>query len=173
MTKITGKPPATQDSRPYTQDSPSSRLERFELGDSDSFTKTITEADIVLFAGITGDTNPLHIDAEYARTTQFGKRVAHGMLTASLISTVIGTRLPGTGAIYAGQTLRFVAPVFIGDTITATATLEGYDRERGKLTLATVCFNQDGKEVVTGEAVVFYRPNRERPEEMVEIPTGR
>jgi 3-hydroxybutyryl-CoA dehydratase len=133
-------------------------LTPFEPGVSASFTKTITEADIVLFAGITGDINPLHIDAEYAKQTRFGRRVAHGMLSASLISTVIGTKLPGTGAIYAGQTLRFVAPVYVGDTITATARLEVYDRERGKMTLSTICRNQDGIEVVTGEAVVIYRP---------------
>lgn len=133
-------------------------MHRFEEGDSASFSKTITEADVVLYSGVTGDTNPMHLDAEFASKSRFGKRVAHGMLTAGLISTVIGTKLPGTGAIYAGQTLRFLGPVFLGDTITATATVTAYNRERGRLTLATECRNQRGEQVVTGEADIFYRP---------------
>ncbi|HEV3309260.1 MAG TPA: MaoC family dehydratase, partial [Chloroflexota bacterium] len=81
------------------------------LGDAASVSKTVTEADIVLFAGISGDNNPIHLDAEYARTSQFGRRIAHGMLTASFISTVLGTKMPGIGAVYVGQTLHFLAPV--------------------------------------------------------------
>ena len=130
----------------------------FQEGDSASFAKTITEADLLLFAGVSGDTNPLHLNAEYARKTRFGQRIAHGLLTASLISTVIGTKLPGPGAIYVSQTLSFLAPVHIGDTITATATLTAYERDRGRMTLATVCRNQDGEEVLSGEAVILYRP---------------
>jgi 3-hydroxybutyryl-CoA dehydratase len=133
-------------------------VQAFGEGDTASFSKTITEADVVLYAGLSGDTNPLHLDAEYARSTRFGQRIAHGMLTAALISTVIGTKLPGPGAIYAGQTLRFLKPVFVGDTITATATVTAYNRERGRLTLATVCRNQRGDEVITGEADILYRP---------------
>src|SRR5438874_2287083 len=106
-------------------------MPEFNEGDSASFSKTITEADILLYSGVSGDTNPLHLNAEYARTTRFGQRIAHGMLTAGLISTVIGTKLPGRGAIYAGQTLRFLKPVFLGDTITAAVTLTAYNRERG------------------------------------------
>ncbi len=127
-------------------------------GDTASFAKTITEADIVLYAGLSGDTNPLHLDAEYAATTRFGQRIAHGMLSAGLISTVIGTKLPGPGAIYMGQTLSFLLPVHIGDTITATATLVAYDRGRGRMTLSTVCRNQRVEEVLTGEAKVLYKP---------------
>jgi 3-hydroxybutyryl-CoA dehydratase len=130
----------------------------FKEGDTASFSKTITDADLVLYAGISGDTNPLHLDAEYARESRFGQRIAHGLLTAGLISTVLGTKLPGPGAIYAGQTLRFLQPVFVGDTITATATVTAYDRARGRLTIATVCRNQRDDEVITGEADVFYRP---------------
>jgi 3-hydroxybutyryl-CoA dehydratase len=130
----------------------------FREGDTASFSKTITEGDITLFVAVTGDTNPVHIDEEYARKTRFGGRIAHGLLTAGLISTVIGTKLPGPGAIYMSQSLRFMAPVAIGDTITATATLTKYDRDRGKLTLGTSCVNQDGAEVLIGEAEVLYRP---------------
>lgn len=130
----------------------------FQEGDSASFSKTITDADIVLYAGISGDTNPLHLDATYAAGTRFGQRIAHGMLTAGLISTVIGTKLPGRGAIYVSQTLNFRAPVHLGDTITATATLTAYDLVKRRLTLATVCRNQDDAEVLTGEAIVLYRP---------------
>jgi 3-hydroxybutyryl-CoA dehydratase len=130
----------------------------FKEGDTASFAKTITEVDINMFVGVTGDTNPIHIDEEYAKQTRFGARIAHGLLTAGLISTVIGTKLPGPGAIYVSQTLRFLAPVAIGDTITATATLTHYDRDRRRLTLETVCANQDGMEVLDGEAEVLYRP---------------
>lgn len=130
----------------------------FNEGDSASFSKTITEADVVLYAGISGDTNPLHLDAEYAATTRFGKRIAHGMLTTGLISAVIGTKLPGPGAIYVSQSLRFTAPVYLGDTITATATITAYDKVKGKMTLETVCRNQDGADVLSGEANIIYRP---------------
>jgi 3-hydroxybutyryl-CoA dehydratase len=130
----------------------------FNEGDSASFTKTITEADIVLFAGVSGDTNPVHLNAEYAKDTRFGQRIAHGMLSAALISTVIGTKLPGPGAIYMSQSLRFTAPVFLGDTITATGTITAYEKNRGRMTLSTVCTNQRGEEVVTGDAQVLYRP---------------
>jgi 3-hydroxybutyryl-CoA dehydratase len=133
-------------------------MAEFNEGDSASFSKTITEADVVLYAGISGDTNPLHLDAEYAATTRFGKRIAHGMLTTGLISAVIGTKLPGPGAIYVSQSLRFTAPVYLGDTITATATIAAYDKVKGKMTLETVCRNQDGVDVLSGEANIIYRP---------------
>jgi 3-hydroxybutyryl-CoA dehydratase len=136
----------------------SASMPEFQEGDSASFAKTITEADVLLFSGVSGDTNPLHLDAEYAATTRFAGRIAHGMLTAGLISAVIGTKLPGAGAIYANQTLRFLKPVPLGDTITATVTLSSYDRQKGRMTLATVCRNQRGEEVIDGEALVFYRP---------------
>jgi len=133
----------------------------FKIGDTASFSKTLTAADVALFVAVSGDTNPLHLDAAYAELTRFGRRVVHGALTASLISTVIGTKLPGEGAIYAGQSLRFVAPVFLDDTVTATATITEYDEETRRLVLRTVCCNQNGEEVVVGEAVILYRPVRD------------
>ncbi len=133
-------------------------VREWEEGDSASFTKTITEADVVLYAGVSGDTNPVHLNDEYARDSRFGRRIAHGMLSAGLISTVLGTRMPGPGAIYLGQTLRFVAPVYLGDTITATATITAYEKKRGRMTISTVCTNQRGEEVINGEAQVLYRP---------------
>jgi 3-hydroxybutyryl-CoA dehydratase len=126
-----------------------------QVGDTASFSKTITETDVVLFAGLTGDLNPIHVDAEYARTTRFGQRVAHGLLTAGLISTVLGTRLPGPGTIYLSQTIRFTAPVHIGDTVTATVTVTRVRQEKGIVILETVCRNQRGEEVLTGEAAVM------------------
>lgn len=138
---------------------------RFQVGDRASFTKTISEADVVLFAGVSGDTNPLHLDAEYARKTRFGARIAHGILTAGLISTVIGTRLPGTGAVYLAQSLKFLKPVYLGDTVTATAYVRQVrDRDDGGqvLTLETICVNQRGERVLEGEAKVLYQPIEER-----------
>lgn len=125
------------------------------IGESASLSKTISEADVVLFAGVTGDFNPLHLDAEYAKTTRFGERIAHGLLTAGLISAVLGTRLPGPGAIYLGQTLNFRKPVKIGDTITATAKVSSFDPEKRIVKLETNCYNQDGVLVLGGEAVLL------------------
>jgi 3-hydroxybutyryl-CoA dehydratase len=133
-------------------------MTQWKEGDSASFSKTITDSDVVLYAGLSGDTNPVHLDAEYASKTRYGRRIAHGLLVAGLISAVLGEKIPGPGAIYAGQTLRFMRPVFLGDTITVTATISQYDRDRGRMTLQTVCRNQAGEEVITGEADVRYRP---------------
>lgn len=133
-------------------------MAQFQEGDSASFAKTITEADILMYAGVSGDFNPVHVNAEYASSTRFGQRIAHGMLTAGLISAVLGNKLPGPGAIYLSQTLQFVAPVYLGDTITATATITAYEQRRGRMTVATVCQNQRGENVLTGEAQLIYRP---------------
>lgn len=130
----------------------------WSVGDSAEFSKTITDADVTLFVAVSGDTNPFHVDAEFAAQTRFGRRLVHGMLTASFISTVIGTKIPGTGVLYLGQTLRFTEPVFIGDTVTARATITAYDSSRGRMTLATTCRNQHGDDVLVGEAEVSYRP---------------
>jgi len=127
-------------------------MARFEIGQTASFTRTITEADIVQYAGLSGDFNPIHVDSEYARGTRFGQRIAHGMLTASLLSNLLGMRLPGPGSVYMEQTLRFARPVFIGDTITATVEVTGYDAAKGNLTLRTECRNQKGEIVLEGEA---------------------
>jgi len=131
------------------------RIEDLEEGMSAEFTKTVTEADVVLFAGITGDLNPVHVDEMAARESRFEGRIAHGMLSAAFISTVLGTRLPGPGTVYMGQTLRFTAPVRIGDTVTARVTISELDRERRRALLETVCVNQDGETVIEGEAKVL------------------
>ncbi len=133
-------------------------MPQFEVGDTASLVKTITDEDLRMFAKATGDLNPLHLDEEYAAASRFGRRVAHGMLSAGMISSVLGTELPGPGTIYMGQSLKFLAPVFLGDTVTATVTLAEYHRDKGRMTFQTVCTNQDGTEVVTGEAQVLYRP---------------
>jgi 3-hydroxybutyryl-CoA dehydratase len=114
-------------------------LEEIGEGMTAVFSKTVTEADIVLFAGITGDTNPVHLDEEFAKPTLFKGRIAHGMLTAGFISTVFGTKLPGPGCIYLSQTLKFKAPVRIGDTVHARVTVSTVDRDKGRVTFATTC----------------------------------
>ncbi len=126
-------------------------------GDSASFTKTFTEDDLLLYADVTGDTNPLHMDEDYARAGRFGQRIVHGMLVAGLISTVLGTKLPGPGVIYATQSLQFIYPVFIGDTVTATVTIATYDRVHGHIRLTTTCHNQQQQAVLAGEALMVYR----------------
>ena len=126
-------------------------LEDLEVGMSASYAKTVSESDVYTFAGITGDNNPVHINQEFAETTQFKQRIVHGMFSAGLISTVLGTRLPGPGAIYIDQTLKFKAPVFIGDTVTATATVLEIDSRRRRVKLETVC-TVNGKVVAKGEA---------------------
>ncbi len=133
-------------------------MPKWRVGDSAQFTRMVRAEDIERYAEITGDRNPVHLDEEYARTTRFGRRVAHGMLTAGYISSVLGTEMPGPGTIYLGQSLRFLTPVYPGDTITATARIERYDAERGRMTLSTVCTNSEGQQVLTGEAEVLYRP---------------
>jgi len=127
------------------------------VGDSAEFSKTISEADINIFAGVTGDLNPFHIDEEYAKNTFFKGRIAHGMLLAGFISTVIGCHLPGPGAIYVKQDLTFLAPARIGDTITARATVIEVLADKNRVTLHTTCTNQNGEQVLDGQAVVSPR----------------
>ena len=115
-------------------------LEDLTIGMESSYQKTITETDIDAFAALTGDTNPVHLDSEYAATTPFKARIAHGMLSAGLISTVLGTQLPGPGCIYLEQQIKFKAPVFIGDTLVATVTVEDINQRRGRGSLKTQCF---------------------------------
>ena len=128
---------------------------RFQIGERDSFTKTVTESDVTTFAGLIGDFNPLHVDAEYARKSRFGRRIAHGMFSGGLISAVLSNRLPGPGAIYLSQQIEFLDPVYIGDTITATAEVIGWQPDKRIITLKTDCLNQDQKQVVTGKAVLL------------------
>ncbi|MCX8087979.1 MAG: MaoC family dehydratase [Meiothermus ruber] len=129
---------------------------KFQVGDSASYTQTISEAHVALFIGAVGDTNPLHVDSEYAQKSRFGARIAQGILVAGLISTAIGTRLPGPGAIYLGQSLRFLKPTYLGDTITATVTVRAIRPDKPILSLETVCTNQKGERVIEGEATVLY-----------------
>ncbi len=129
-------------------------FDELEVGDSSEFTKTISEADVYMYAGISGDLNPAHINEVYAQGTFFKNRIAHGMLTASFISAVIGMQLPGPGTIYMGQTLEFLAPVRINDTVTARVeVLEKID-DKKRVRLATTCTNQDGTKLISGEALV-------------------
>lgn len=133
---------------------------RFSVGDSAEITKTIEQADIDAFASVTGDHNPVHLDEEFARTTRFGKRIAHGMLTASLISAVLANKLPGEGSVYLGQTLQFVAPVFPGDAITARVVVKEIREGKPIMKLETVCLNQRGEVVIRGEATILAADER-------------
>ena len=126
-------------------------LEDLEVGMSDSFAKTISEADVYGFAGISGDTNPVHINEEYAATTPFGQRIAHGMLSAALISTVAGTKLPGPGAIYVDQQIKFKAPLFIGQTARAEITVKEINERRRRVICDTNVYVGD-KVIASGEA---------------------
>ena len=129
------------------------RFEDLRVGQTASLAKTISEADILLYSAISLDTNPVHIDAETAKHSIFGERIAHGMLSAGLISAVLGTRLPGPGSLYMRQSLRFAAPVKIGDTVTATVTVTALNAEKKRATLSTVC-TVKGEVVIDGEAYV-------------------
>lgn len=127
-------------------------IDEIQVGEKQSFSKTITETDVYLFAGITGDMNPIHINRVYAANTKFQKPIAHGILVLGLISNVLGTQLPGPGAVYVGQTVQFTKPVYIGDTITAYAEVVRKDSEENRLYLRTWCQNHDGIVVMDGEA---------------------
>ncbi len=129
-------------------------FEDLKVGQTASLAKTITEADILLFSAVSMDTNSAHLDEEASKKTPFGGRIAHGMLSAGLISAVLGTRLPGPGTIYMGQTLRFKAPVRIGDTVTATAEVKELNAEKKRAVLITTC-TVAGKVVIDGEATVL------------------
>jgi 3-hydroxybutyryl-CoA dehydratase len=128
-------------------------FEDLQVGQTASLGKTITEADVLLYAAVSTDTNPIHIDAEAAKQSLFGERIAHGMLSAGLISAVLGTRLPGPGSLYMRQSLRFAAPVKIGDTVKATVTVTALNEEKKRATLSTVCAVGDTV-VIEGEAYV-------------------
>jgi 3-hydroxybutyryl-CoA dehydratase len=129
-------------------------IEDLQPGMQATFSKTITEADIVLFAGVSGDNNAVHVNEEFAATTVFGGRIAHGFLTASVISAAVANRLPGPGTIYLGQQMRFRAPVRPGDTVHATVTVQSVDVARARAVLSTVCRVQDTV-VIDGEAQVM------------------
>lgn len=129
-------------------------FEDLTVGQEAEVTREVSAADIDAFAAVSGDVNPVHLDEDYAKTTSFGGRIAHGMLSAAYISAVLGAKMPGPGAIYLSQSLRFRRPVKIGDAVTAKVTIQELDERRGQATLATVC-TVNGKTVVDGEAVVM------------------
>lgn len=129
-------------------------IEQLKVGDAAEFGKTISESDIYLYAGITGDFNPAHVNESYAEGTFFKTRIAHGMLSAGLISAVLANQLPGPGTIYLKQDLRFLAPVRIGDTITARVEIIELIHDKNRVRLKTVCSNQEGVNVLEGEALV-------------------
>ena len=131
------------------------RIDELAVGQWAEHAKTVTDADVVLFAGVTGDFNPVHVDAEAAARSMFGARIAHGMLSAGLISAAIAMRLPGPGSIYLGQTLRFTKPVRIGDTVTARVEVMEVIAAKKRVRLATSCRNQHGELVLDGEATVM------------------
>jgi len=126
-----------------------------EIGDSFSRSRLVTDELIRQFAEVSGDYNPIHLDEDYARTTRFGKRIAHGMLSGAFISAVLGDEFRERKIVYLSQSLRFTAPVFVGDTITTTATVTAIREERGIVSLRTECTNQDGTGVVIGDATVM------------------
>lgn len=129
-------------------------IEVIKINDSATFSKTISESDVYLFAGITGDNNPAHINEVYAQNSGFKERIVHGMLTASFISTVLGTMLPGPGTIYLSQEVKFLKPVKFGDTITAIVKVDHIDYKKNNVKFETNCFNQYDEMVLTGFAVV-------------------
>ena len=141
-------------------------IEDMKVGMSAETTKTITDADIVLFAGVSTDFNAVHMDEEYARTTPFGGRIAHGMLSASLLSAVLGNHEPGPGVVYLSQSLRIRAPVRIGDTVHARVTVREVLAEKSRVVLDTVCTVLD-KVVIDGEAMVMTTSRRKREEAAV------
>ena len=128
-------------------------FEAFAVGDRATVSKTITDGDLLLFAAVSGDHSPLHVDAEYAKTTRFGARVAHGLLTASLLSASNGLLLQRPGGISVSQTLRFLRPVYVGDTITATSEVVEILEAKRRLRCRTTCMNQRGELVIEGEAL--------------------
>lgn len=130
-------------------------MNELKLGDSAYVEKTISESDVYLYAGITGDLNPAHVNEVEAGKSMFKGRIAHGMLSAGLISAVLGTQLPGPGTIYMGQQLKFTRPVRFGDTIRATATVQEMNVEKNRCVISTVCTNQNGEVVIDGTATVM------------------
>jgi len=130
-------------------------IDRLKPGDAAEFSKTVSETDVYLYAGISGDFNPAHLNQAYAEKTFFKGRIAHGMLSAGFISALLGTRLPGPGTIYLRQEINFLAPVRMGDTITARVEVTELVPEKNRARLRTTCRNQEGTVVLDGEAVVM------------------
>ena len=147
-------PPPGKQSRREERKMKGRTIDTIKVGDAAEFTKTVTETDVYLYAGITGDLNPAHINETYAAGTFFKGRIVHGILTAGFISAILGTQLPGPGTIYMSQSLKFLAPVRMGDTITARVEVVEVITEKNRLRLQTTCRNQEGTVVLDGEALV-------------------
>lgn len=130
------------------------KFDLFEIGMTATHTQTIRDADIKLFADISGDHNPVHTSEEFAKESRFGKRIAHGFLSASFFSAIFGTKLPGAGCVYVAQSLRFMRPVFIDDTVTASVTIKAIDKERRRIFFDTFC-SVKNKVVISGEAEIY------------------
>jgi len=131
------------------------KISQINIGDSAVFQKTLTESDVYNFAGVSGDMNPVHINEEFSKTTIFKTRIVHGMLTASMISTVIGMQLPGPGTIYLAQEIKFLKPVKINDTILAKVEVTQKIEDKNRIILSTICTNQCDEIVISGKAVVM------------------
>lgn len=129
-----------------------------KIGQQFSTSREVTDELVRKFADVSGDYNPIHLDEEFAKSTRFGRRIAHGMLSGAFISAVLGNEFRDMKIVYLSQTMKFTAPVFLGDTVTATATVTNIREERGIVTLETICTNQDGKLLVKGEAAVMIMP---------------
>ena len=131
---------------------------KFNVGDSFSKSRLVTDELVRAFAEVSGDYNPIHLDDEFAKTTRFGRRIAHGMLSGAFISAVLGYELTERKIIYLSQTMKFTAPVYIGDTVTTTSTVKEMREDKGIVTMETICTNQDGDTLVKGEAVLMVLP---------------
>ena len=129
-------------------------INEIEVGMKASYSQTITDADIKAFAGVSGDHNPVHVDSEYAAESRFGKRIAHGLMSAGFFSAIFGTRIPGPGCVYVSQNLNFLRPVYIDDTVTAEVTVNKVDTEKRRVFFDTTC-RVKGKKVITGTAEIF------------------
>ena len=131
------------------------KIDFFEIGMTATYSQTITDADIKSFAGISGDNNPVHMNDEFAAESQFGRRIAHGLLSASFFSALFGTKIPGPGCVYVSQNLKFLRPVYLNDTVTASVTIKGIDKEKRRIFFDTVCIVK-GKKVISGEAELYF-----------------
>lgn len=133
-----------------------SDFSKFQIGYKESFTRQVTQKVVDSFVEVSGDVNPIHVNEEYAKTTRFGKRIAHGAISESFISSLVGLKMMGIGSIYVSQTLKFRAPVFIGDTLTVTGEIVERDEEKQRIKMKTDVTNQEGVLVTTGYAVVMH-----------------
>ena len=139
----------------YDERRTTNKMTDLKIGDKFSTSKQITDSVVRAFADLSGDYNPIHIDEEFAKTTRFGRRIAHGMISGALISAVLGYEFKERRVVYLSQTMKFVAPVFIDDTVTASATVKNIRKDKNIVTLETVCTNQNGETTLKGEAIVM------------------